>query len=79
MKILCKNTSFCWQSFRELSREDIVVSHLIGEKVKPTNDSAVCIHLLHCNYLSSFDNFSNLAHENKKLLLEIKESLPVMR
>ena len=55
------------------------MSHLIGEKVKLTNNSAVCIHLLHCSYLSYFDNFSTLAHENKKLLLEIKESLLVMR
>ena len=34
----------------------------------------MCDHLLHCNFLPSFDNFSVLAHENKRYLLEIKES-----
>ena len=33
--------------------------------------------LLHCNYLTSFDNF--LAHENEKFLSEIKESFVIMR
>ena len=33
--------------------------------------------LLHCNYLTSFDNF--LAHENEKFLSEIKESFLIMR
>ena len=32
----------------------------------------VIIYLLHCNFLPSFHNFSVLAHENKKYLLEIK-------
>ena len=33
--------------------------------------------LLHCNYLTSFDNF--LAHENEKCLSEIKESFLILR
>ena len=45
------------------------MSPLTGKKVKPVNNSAVRDHLLHCNYLPSFDNFSILAHENKKNLL----------
>ena len=49
------------------------------KKVKPSNNSAIYDHLLHCNFLPSFDNFSVLAHENKKYLLEIKESLLIMR
>ena len=55
------------------------MSPLTGKKVKPVNDSAVRDHLPHCNYLPSFDNFSILAHENRKLLLQIKESLLIMR
>ena len=47
--------------------------------VKPSNNSAVCEHLPHCNYLPSFHNFSILAHENKKYLLKIKEILLIMR
>ena len=61
------------------SGEHIGVSPLTGEKVKPSNNSAICDHLLHCNFLHSFDNFSVLVHENKKYLLEIKESLLIMR
>ena len=52
---------------------------LTGKKVKPIKNSAVRDHLLHCNYLPSFDNFSILVHENKKFFLEIKESLLIMR
>ena len=62
------------------------MSPFTGKKVKPSNNSAVfdhnsaaCDHLLHCNSLPSFDNFSVLAHKNKKHLLEIKESLRIMR
>ena len=76
------NESYYGGSNRQLdirSGEHIGVSPLIGKKVKPSNNSAVCDHLLDCNFLPSFDNFSILAHENKKYLLEIKESLLIMR
>ena len=55
------------------------MSPLTGKKVKPIKNSAVRHHLLHFNYLPSFDNFSILAHENKNILLEIKESLLIVR
>ena len=55
------------------------MSTLAGKKVKPSNNSTICDHLLHCNFLPSFDNFSVLAYENKKYLLEIKESRLIMR
>ena len=74
---LC-DESYYGESIRHLdirSGEHIGVSLLTGKKVKPINNSAVRDHLLHCNYLPSFDNFSILTHENKKFLLEIKESL----
>ena len=79
--VLC-NESYYGESIRHLdvrSGEHIGVSPLTGKKVKPSNNSAICDHLLHCNCLPSFDNFSVLAHENKKYLLEIKESLLIMR
>ena len=47
--------------------------------VKPSNNSAVSDHLLHYNLLPSFNNFSILAHRNKKYLLEIKEKLMIIR
>ena len=52
---------------------------LLERRSNHQNNSAVCDHLLNCNVLPSFDIFSILAHENKKHLLEIKESLLVMR
>ena len=55
------------------------MSPLTGRRVKPSNNSAICDHLLHSNFLSCFDNFSVLARENKKYLLEIKERLLIMR
>ena len=44
------------------------------KKVQPTNNSDICDHLLYCNNILSFDNFSILSHENKKYLLNIKKS-----
>ena len=55
------------------------MSPLTGKKVKPSNNSAICDHLLHCNFVPYFEKFSVLAHENKKYLLEMKESLLIMR
>ena len=78
---LC-NESYYGESIRHLdirSGEHIGVSPLIGKKVKPSNNSAICDYLLYCNCLVSFDNFSILARENKKYLLEIKERLLIMR
>ena len=74
--------SYYGESIRQLeirSGEPLDVSPLAAKKVKPSNNSAICDQLIHCNFLPSFDNFSVLAHENKKYLLEIKESLLIMR
>ena len=83
-KFLCGlcNESYCVENIRYLdtrSREHIGVSLLTVNKVKPSSNNAICGHLRHCNFLPSFDNFSVLAHENKNYLLEIKESLLIMR
>ena len=78
---LC-NESYYGESIRHLdirSGEHIGVSPLTKKKFKPSNNSAICDHLLHCNFLPSFDNFNVLAHENKKHLLEIKEILLTKR
>ena len=45
---------------------------------KPEN-SFVADHLLLCNHSASYGNFSILTHENKMFLLELKESLLIMR
>ena len=58
--------------------EHIGISPLTKKKVKPKG-SAVSDHLLLCNHFPFFENFSVLAKENKKFLLELKESLLIMR
>ena len=78
---LC-NESYYGEIIRHVnigSEEHIGVSPFTGKKVKPIKNSVVLDHLLHCNYSPSFDNFSILAHEKKRFLLEIKESLLIMR
>ena len=55
------------------------MSPLTGKKVKSSNNSTICDHLLHRNFLPSLDKFNVLAHENEKYSLEIKESLLIMK
>ena len=54
--------------------ENIGILSLTRKQVKPKN-SSVADHLLLCNYSASYDDFIILTCENKKLLLELKESL----
>ena len=63
-----------YQTLRYKIWEHISVSPFTGKKVKPIKNSAVRDHLLRCNYSSSFDNFSILAHKNKKFLLSLLSS-----
>ena len=58
--------------------EHIGISPLTRKQVKPKN-SSVADHLLFCNHSASYDDFSILTRENKKFLLELKESLLIMR
>ena len=51
------------------------ISPLNNKRVYPRNDSAVCHHLLNWICSPSFEHVSVLCHENKKYLLELKESL----
>ena len=39
--------------------------------VKPWNNSTVCDHFLHCDFLPLFGNFSTSAHKNKKYISKI--------
>ena len=61
---LC-DESYYGESIRHLdirSGEHIGVPPVTGMKVKPSNNSAICDHLLHCNFLPSFDNFRVLVY-----------------
>ena len=54
--------------------EHIGISPLTKKQVKPEN-SSLADHLLFCNHSASYDDFSILMRQNKKFLLELKESL----
>ena len=75
---LC-NESYYGECVRHLavrSGEHIGISPLTNKRVQPRKDSAVCHHLLNCNY--SLEDFTVLCHENKKYILELKESLLII-
>ena len=59
--------------------EHIGMLYYTEKSFKPSNNSAFCDDLLHCNFLPTFNNFSILAYESKKYLLEIEESLLITR
>ena len=54
------------------------ISPLTRKQVKPKN-SSVADHLLLCNHPASYDDFSILTRDNSKFLLELKESLLILR
>ena len=75
------NESYYGECVRDLNvriGEHIRISLLTKKKVK-YKGSAVSDHLLLCNHSPSFENFSVLTKENKTFLLELKESLLIMR
>ena len=77
---LC-NESYYGECMRHLNvriGEHLGISPLTRKQIKPKNNS-VADHLLLCNDSASYDNFSTLTRENKRFLLESKESLLIMR
>ena len=81
---MCRSTIFqqndgeCVRHLNGRIGEHIGILPLTKKKFKPKS-SAVSDHLLLCNHSPSFENFSVLTKENKKFLLELKESLLIMR
>ena len=81
---MCRSTIFqqndgeCVRHLNGRIGEHIGILPLTKKKFKPKS-SAVSDHLLLCNHSPSFENFSVLTKENKKLLLELKESLLIMK
>ena len=78
---LCYESYFgeCVRHLAVRSGEHIGISPLTNKREQPRKDSAVCQHLLNCNYSLTFEDFRVLCHENKNYLLELKESLLIMR
>ena len=61
------------------SGEHIEISPLTFKKTKPSKESAIRDHLLNCNNIPSFEEFTILTNRNNKCDLEIKESLLIKR
>ena len=49
------------------------------KKTKSPKESAICNHILNCNNIPPFDEFTILTNRNGKFVLEIKESLLIKR
>ena len=61
------------------SGENIGILALTFKKTKPSKEISIRDHLLECNNNPSFDEFTILAHGNKKYLPKIKESFSIKR
>ena len=68
----------CVRHLSVRNREHIEISPLTKKKGK-SKGSTVSNYLLLCNHLPSFESFSVLIKENRKFVLELKESLLIMR
>ena len=71
------NYGECVRHLNVRNVEHIGVSLLTKKEVNPKN-STVADHLLFYNHSASYDDFSILTREYKRLLLELKESLLIM-
>ena len=56
-----------------------LVNILVYHHLTKNKESSVANHLLFCNHSAFYDNFSILTRENKKYLLELKQSRLIMR
>ena len=77
---LC-NESYYGECVRHLNvkiGEHVGISPFTEKHVEPKNRS-VSDHLLFCNHSASYDDFSILMRESKEFLLELNESLLIMR
>ena len=76
------NSSYYGETGRHLKvrcAENTGISLLTFRNVKPSKERTVRDHLLNCNNIPSFDEFTILAYEHHKYILEIKESLLMKR
>ena len=76
------NSTYYGETDRHLkvrSGEHLGISPLTFQKTKPSKESAIRRHLLNCNKIPSFEEFTILTNGNNKFVLEIKESLLIKR
>ena len=72
------NSTYHGETDRHLKvglEEHIGISPLTFKKTKPSKESAIRNHLLNCNNIPSFEEFTVLTNGNNKFDLEIIESL----
>ena len=75
------NESYYVECVRHLNLiigEHIGISPLIKKQVKPKN-SSVAKHLLFCSHSAFYDAFRIITRENKRFLLELKQSRLIMK
>ena len=77
---LCNESYYgeCVKHLNVTIGEHVGISPLTKKQVKPKNRIAAD-HLLFCNHSAYYGDFSILTRENKKILLELEESLLIMR
>ena len=74
------NCSYCDETDRHLKvRSGEHIGILTFRKVKPPKESTIRDHLLNCNNILSFYEFTILAYEHHKFIFEIKESFLIKR
>ena len=76
------NSTYYGETDRHLkvrSGAQIGISPLTFKKTKPSKNSAIRDHLLNCNSIPFFEEFTILTNGDNKFVFEIKESLPIKR
>ena len=76
------NSSYYGETDRNLkvrSGEHVGISPLTFRKVKPSKESTIRDHLLNCNNITLFDEFTILVCGHHKYFLEIKERMLIKR
>ena len=83
-KFTCEScsTSYIGNTFWHLKvkvSEHQGVSPQTGKIVKGTLSTSICIHILKCDHIATWNDFKVLERESNQWLLEIKESLFIKR
>jgi Uri superfamily endonuclease len=76
------NASYYGKTFRHFktrASEHAGISHLTGKSVKNNNSTAIKDHMLECDHVVTFQDFSAISTAKNNFHLEIKESLLISR
>ena len=76
------NANYCGKAKRHFKievSEHIGVSANTSKNIKSTKNSAVCDHMLVCNNIVSFEDFSVLANRTNDFRIKLQESILIHR